>query len=76
MIGIECIGNSGNIIYSFVKPTSIKPDVNGYIDYLNVRYPKYEACKHNGDIEQAYRICEEAFYEAEKYGYKVYTRRF
>lgn len=27
-------------------------------------------------IEQAYRICEEAFYEAEKYGYKVYTKRF
>ena len=27
-------------------------------------------------IEQAYRICEEAFYETEKYGYKVCTRRF
>lgn len=36
MMGIECIGNSGNIIYSFVKPTNIKPDVYGYVDYLKL----------------------------------------
>ncbi len=76
MMGIECIGNLGNIIYSFVKPTNIKPDLYGYIDYLNVRYPEYESCKHSSDIEKAYKICEEAFYEAEKYGYKVHTERF
>ena len=76
MIGIECIGNSGNVIYSFVKPSRVKPDVNGYNNYLDTKYLEYEACKHSRDIEKAYKICEEAFYEAEKYGYKVYTERF
>lgn len=35
----------------------------------------YSFVKPNRDIEKAYRICEEAFYEAEKYGYKTYARR-
>lgn len=76
MMGIECIGNSGNVIYSFVKPSRVKPDVNGYKNYLDTKYLEYEACKYSRDIEKAYKICEETFYEAEKYGYKVYTRRF
>lgn len=74
MMGIECIGNSGNVIYSLVKPSRVKPDTDGYINYLNAKYPEYEACKHSSDTEKAYKICEEAFYEAEKYGYKIYTR--
>lgn len=45
MVGIECIGNSGNVIYSFVKVSGA--DVIGYTNYLNAKYLEYEACKKN-----------------------------
>ena len=72
MVGIECIGNSGNVIYSFVKVSGA--DVIGYTNYLNAKYLEYEACKKTNDIERAYKICEEAFDEAKKHGYKIYRR--
>lgn len=72
MVGIECIGNSGNVIYSFAKVSGA--DVVGYTNYLNTKYLEYEACKKTNDIERAYKICEEAFDEAKKYGYKIYRR--
>ena len=75
MEGVECIGNSGNVIYSLVKPSRVKPDIDGYLNYLNAKYPEFLACRDSEDIERAYKICEEAFYEAEKYGYKIYARR-
>ena len=46
------------------------------IDTVIFRILKYLYERSDEAIEQAYKICEEAFYEAEKYGYKVYTRRF
>ena len=71
MMGIECVGNSGKI-YSFVKTS--KSDKKGYSVYLDNKYMEYQVCKYTNDIAKAYKICEEAFYEAEKYGYKIYTR--
>lgn len=46
------------------------------IDTVIFRILKYLYETSDEAIEQAYKICEEVFYEAEKYGYKVYTRRF
>ena len=45
------------------------------IDTVIFRILKYLYETGDETIEQAYIICEEAFYEAEKYGYKTYARR-
>ena len=72
MVGIECIGNSGDKIYSIVKTATI--DKIKYYSYLKTKRIEYNMCKKAQDIEQAYKVCEEAFYEAEKYGYKIYRK--
>ena len=46
------------------------------IDSVILGILKYLYKTSDEAIEQAYRICEETFYEAKKYGYKVYTKRF
>ena len=46
------------------------------IDTVIFRILKYLYETSDEAIEQAYRICEDTFYEAKKYGYKVYTKRF
>lgn len=73
MVGAECIGNSGNVIYSLIKTD--ESDKDNYLAYIKIKYAEFEACKKTQDVELAYKICEEAFYEAEKYGYKIYRRR-
>ena len=73
MVGAECIGNSGNVIYSLIKTN--ESDKDNYLAYIKIKYAEFEACKKTQDIERAYKICEEAFYEAKKYGYKIYRRR-